>query len=215
MAQAEILFMRHPQTVANTAHILSGRRNVELTELGKTQAKQAAQALVHYKPDVIYSSPLSRCLAIAAPAAQNLGCELIEDRRIIEFDFGVIEGMNTEQIKKSGYSFPWKIDEQGRSCPAPDAESYEEIIARAKAVLKDLCSQHKRIACVTHSGFTHAVFCAALDIDIHNFWDIAVQNVSSQIFIERDDRFKDEPRLVLHALNLSPEELEHKVAERR
>ena len=68
-----ILVMRHPETVANTERFLSGRKDVELTSAGERQLMQAIEAVVAWKPDRVWSSPLLRCQAIAKEAAFRLG----------------------------------------------------------------------------------------------------------------------------------------------
>ena len=73
-----ILFMRHPESVANTQRFFSGRRDVELTEHGVEQRDHAVRALVAFHPDRIWTSPLSRCKDMAQMAATELGipCEV-------------------------------------------------------------------------------------------------------------------------------------------
>ena len=55
-----ILLMRHPETPANTERCFSGRRDVPLTERGERQRDRGVEALVAFRPDRIWCSPLSR-----------------------------------------------------------------------------------------------------------------------------------------------------------
>ena len=106
-----ILFMRHPESVANTQRFFSGRRDVELTEHGVEQRDHAVRALVAFHPDRIWTSPLSRCKDMAQMAASELGipCEVKDD--LAEMDFGILESKRfadaEEILKPYGLTFPW------------------------------------------------------------------------------------------------------------
>lgn len=198
---AQILFMRHPETEGNVAHWYSGRRNVELSDRGAEQCARAIRALVAWQPDVIVSSPLVRCRSIAFGAAICLGLEPIIDDRLIEIDFGAIESMTSSEARAQGLVFPWPVDEDGVSHPVPGGESFEHIEARAQAFLDDVRWLDGRIACVAHGGMMRAIMAAAYGMDLSRFWDMSIDNVTSQIFIEKDGK------LQLSAMGLTPEEV--------
>jgi len=122
--------MRHPETEYNISRKLSGRLDVNLSEKGVGQAQRAARALVAWKPDRIISSPLKRCHAIADPAAAELGLEVIDDERLIEINFGEVEGVVKDTLPEMGLAFPWEIRD-GASVAAPGAESFEDILERS------------------------------------------------------------------------------------
>ena len=88
---SEVLFMRHPETLGNTAHLFSGRRNVELSDRGALQCARAVRALVDWRPDRILTSPLVRCRSIAFGAALCLGIEPEVEERLVEIDFGALQ----------------------------------------------------------------------------------------------------------------------------
>lgn len=195
-----VLFMRHPQTVSNVEHFFSGRLDVGLSELGKRQAAEAADALVAWRPDRIVTSPLSRCHAIADAAAEALGIEVIEDERLIEIEFGAIEGVPVAELSERGFTFPWPIVD-GHSVTAEGGESFEELIARARSFVSWVATQPGKTACVTHGGLTRAVFAAVYDIPVERFWYHVFVNVSSQVFVSNGRH------LVLQTSGLLPAEL--------
>lgn len=196
-----ILLMRHPETVANTIHFYSGRRDVNLTERGELQRQRAVRALIAWEPDRIWCSPLSRCLSIAAPAAEVLGVEVVLEDRLAEIDFGSAEGLTVEQFHELGYEFPWPVVD-GRSQVAPGGESFEALVERGREVLGALAGFDGRTACVTHGGFTRALLAAAFDIDISRYWNlVSIDNVSSQVLSEKNGEY------CLRFLGLSPEEV--------
>ncbi len=195
-----ILFMRHPETEYNISRQLSGRLDVELSEKGREQAARAADALVAWKPDRIISSPLKRCHAIADSAASRLGLEVIDDERIIEINFGEVEGIVKDKLPEMGLAFPWEIRD-GRSIAAEGAESFEDLIARARTFVDYVATLPGKTACVTHGGFTRALYGAVYDEPVELFWNHVVPNVSSQVFVTNGQR------LSLQTAGLTPDEL--------
>ena len=97
-----VLITRHPETVSNVEHFFSGRMDVALTDRGRRQAVQAAEAIAAWRPDRILTSPLSRCRAIADDAAARLGIEPVVDDRLVEIEFGAIEGVRLDKIRELG-----------------------------------------------------------------------------------------------------------------
>lgn len=195
-----VLFMRHPRTVFNDTGLLSGHIDVELSEAGVSQAHRAAAALAAWRPDRILCSPLRRCRAIADEAAAALGQDVIVDERLIELDFGPLEGVEKAALEQQGLSFPWQIVD-GRSVAAPGAETFEQLIERAGHFVDYVATLPGKTACVTHGGFSRAVFAAAYHEPVELFWDRVIPNVSSQVFVSNGRR------LALQTAGLTPEEL--------
>jgi len=84
----ELWLVRHGQTTANVAGLLSGWLDVPLTEQGRTQARLAAQRLAGRRFDGVWSSDLERAVATARLAWG----EPVADRRLREIHFGELEG---------------------------------------------------------------------------------------------------------------------------
>ena len=87
MFEGAFYFLRHGQTEANARGLISGALDVELTTLGREQARTAARALAFEPITAIYSSPLCRARETAEAVARvlrlpvNIVPELIERRR--------------------------------------------------------------------------------------------------------------------------------------
>lgn len=198
-----VLFMRHPETVANTQKFFSGRMDVALSPAGVAQREKGVEALCSFSPDRIFSSPLSRAHDMALMAAERLDvpCVTLED--LIEIDFGPLENVQTNKIHETGLVFPWPIDD-GVSRPPEGAESFEELSARASRVLEALLPMHGRTACVAHGGFLRMLMRVIYDVPMERFWDVHLLNCSS-IFLTSDNK-----TFALGGFNLSPEDvIEH------
>ena len=135
--------MRHPETRENMAGVLSGRIDVDLTPRGEEQMRRAIEAVVAWEPDRIWCSPLSRCRSIAEEAAFRLGIECRVEPGLAEINFGSIQGMRMDAVHELGYDFPWALDADGRSMPAPGAESFEDLLERARDAAEYLRGDQK------------------------------------------------------------------------
>jgi len=196
-----ILLMRHPETPANTERFFSGRRDVPLTERGERQRDRGVEALVAFRPDRIWCSPLSRCHDLAFEAASRLCVPCEERDELIEFDFGALEGTRFVDAASAGHPFPWPLDGEGRSMPAPGAESFEDVAARVDRLQKEMLGLDGRTACVSHGGLLRMFFARAYGIPFDRFWGVHLLNVHSLYFTCTGSE------LQLGGFNLSPEEV--------
>lgn len=91
----KLILMRHGETGDNVLKLVSGQRDIPLTEKGKEQAEAAGAILKSYRIDRVFSSPLQRAfntaaLALKAANIQNIVIELRDE--IIESDSGAFTG---------------------------------------------------------------------------------------------------------------------------
>lgn len=202
-----ILLTRHPETEANVAHTLSGRQDVDLTPAGVEQMYRAIEAVVAWRPERVWTSPLSRCRSIAEEAADRLGvpCEVHDN--LAEIEFGPAQGRPVQWLRDQGYDFPWEIGADGRSRPYPGAESFEGMYARSAALLEELRPLTGRTACVTHGGLTRALLGQLFQAPLTEFWHLRIPNVSSQVLTYDGKAF------ALAALGLAPEEVVRRMEE--
>ena len=75
----QIILVRHGETMANKAQLVLGTSDVPLTELGRDQAKAAAQkiSLMEPSPTFLFSSPYQRAKETAGYISNVIGLETI------------------------------------------------------------------------------------------------------------------------------------------
>ncbi len=95
----KIYFIRHGQSVANEKDIFLGQHNLDLTELGKKQAKIVANYLKDIKVDQIYSSDLTRAYHTAEQTAKLINMPIITDMGLREIDGGLWEEIEFAKLK--------------------------------------------------------------------------------------------------------------------
>ena len=92
-----LILVRHGESELNARNCLVGRLDPALTDLGKRQA-QAAGATLGVVGELLVS-PLTRTQQTAV--LLNTSCELATDERIIEVDYGELDGTPLEAIESS------------------------------------------------------------------------------------------------------------------
>ena len=99
--RTRFILLRHGQTAHSAEHRLSGTSNPELTELGRAQARRAAEALTTLGPiDAIVASPQTRAQQTARAAADALGFDAFETvDGFREINFGDFEGMTRDEAR--------------------------------------------------------------------------------------------------------------------
>ncbi|MFH1694396.1 MAG: histidine phosphatase family protein [Patescibacteria group bacterium] len=165
-----IYLARHGQDEDNLNGILNGRRDNPLTEKGIEQAEEAGSKAKELSLtfDKVYTSPLKRTCKTAEIIAESTNSpepEVLED--LIERDFGVMTGKPTSSIEESCAPDILKTDGITYFLSPEGAETFPDLIERAKKVLSNIKNKHQdgNILLVTHGDFGKMVYAAYYDLD--------------------------------------------------
>lgn len=200
--RTQILFMRHPETLGNMQLRFVGQTNSPLTDKGHEQKEEAIEALCAYKPELIISSPLERCLAIAEVVADSLNQELVVDQRAIEINFGRLEGLSYGEVKRLGLVFPWDEESEERK-EEIGFESLRDVDRRVKSLCEEFANRYEKIAIVTHGGVIRSALSTYFSLSQQAH--IMIENVSSHILEVQGKSF------CLRAYGLYPHELSQRI----
>ncbi len=137
-----LILLRHGQTPASVERLYSGRGNPSLTDLGREQARQAAELLRDTPIDAILSSPLDRARQTADIVNAGRGLTVEPEDGLIETDFGAWEGLSFAAARDSdpGLHARWLGD---TSVAPPGGESFDEVHARVEALLARVIESHR------------------------------------------------------------------------
>ncbi len=126
----KIIFESHSTTTDNEAHISSGWKDVDLSELGLQQSKELGERSVDRNLDAVFCSDLIRAVHSAEIAFGDSNIPIIKDARLRECNYGDLNGAPSEEVDKEK---PQRI-----TTPFPNGESYEQTTQRMKEFLDDL-----------------------------------------------------------------------------
>ena len=170
---SKIFLVRHGQDTDNAEGILNGRRDTELTALGREQAKTVANKLKDDNIQIIYSSPLKRTLQTAKIIAKELNIEeVIIEEGLIEREFGILTGKYLTDMPKYTNKI-LKTEKVNYFLKVEGSEDFPILYKRAKMVLSKLQKNqgNKNILIITHGDIGKMIRAA-----YHNwFWKDALK----------------------------------------
>lgn len=131
----KLILVRHGETEANAKQILQGKDDSKLTSNGVKQAKEAGRNLKNnYGVDLIFCSPLGRCVETLNNILEEYPCEgqIFMSKLIAERDFGEFEGTDSQLID-------WgKIDLENEINKELGVEKMSDLKKRVNLFLEDL-----------------------------------------------------------------------------
>jgi len=125
----KIYFAAHSTTKDNEAHLSSGWKDIELSDLGIQQSKELGERFKNIKLDLICCSDLKRAVDTIRIAFTDK-YQVIVDKRLRELNYGDFNGKASdivEPMKKAHIKEPY-----------PNGESYEQAVARVQIFYKEL-----------------------------------------------------------------------------
>lgn len=151
--KTRLVIVRHAQSESNRARFFAAATNVNLTDLGRRQAKKTAEFLADYTFDRAYSSPMVRVLQTAKPIVAGRGLALEHTPDLREINGGLWEGLPYEEIDRL---YPEDRDLWYHSfgdCVCTGGESVADIDHRVRAIFAKIIAENrgKTVLVATHA----------------------------------------------------------------
>lgn len=169
-----LLLIRHGETDWNKEGRTNGQTNTSLNERGIVQAKKLSLKLKEYHPDIahIYSSDLDRAYCTAQETACVLELEITKLPQLKEMKYGEAEGKarnentiaNEKRIEELKLQYPTRKERWDLRL-FPEAETYNEVLERAKSALLTIAEAHpgEKIAVFSHGRLIKTILSDILD----------------------------------------------------
>ncbi len=161
--------VRHGETFASREHQLCGQRDCDLTERGWLQT-EAIVASCAARGDwrAVYSSPLSRCRAIAEAVSERLHVPFSIEDGLREIDHGSWDGRLEAEIDRTEPQAYADYVAHPGIFAAPGGENGYQVAARALPVIERIRRAHPSgdVLVVSHKATIRIVTCALLGVDI-------------------------------------------------
>lgn len=137
-----MVLLRHGQSVWNAANKFTGWTDVDLSEIGEKEAKNAGKELAEIAIDIVYTSDLKRAQRTAKIAmAQNRASTnppTIQDWRLNERHYGDLQGLDKDETRAKFGAEQVHIWRRSYDIPPPGGESLETCAERTIPALKEL-----------------------------------------------------------------------------
>ena len=138
----KIYMVRHGETQWNTEGRIQGQTNIPLSEVGKNQARLAADRLATVTFDAVYSSDLDRTLETAKIITESTNLKIITNPSLRERFFGIFEGLT---IKEREDTYPELFAQSTKNdvnFAPPEGESIKETSTRMSAAVQTYKEKH-------------------------------------------------------------------------
>ncbi|MBR5637759.1 MAG: histidine phosphatase family protein [Pseudobutyrivibrio sp.] len=160
----KITLIRHGMTPGNLNKCYIGITDEELSDEGISQIKSRS----YPKADIVFSSPLLRCIQTAKLIYPTHEPFIIEELK--ETDFGCFEGKNYKEL--SGVLEYQKWIDSGGELAFPGGESKQEAIDRSLIGFNKLIEKSKdysNISVIAHGGTIMAILQSIFGGDYYSY----------------------------------------------
>jgi 2,3-bisphosphoglycerate-dependent phosphoglycerate mutase len=181
---AQLIFVRHGQSLYNLENRFTGNLDIALTDNGKEQAKAAGKKLASYVFDIAYTSMLIRAQESLQIILNEMKVvvPIIKNKAFNERMYGTLQGLNKEETaKKYGLA---QVEIWRRSydvCP-PGGESlldtYNRVVPYYKTEIEPKLKIGQNVLIVAHGNSLRSLMMYLENI---NSLDIVKVNIATGI----------------------------------
>ena len=147
------IFVRHGKTHFNEINLTQGWCDSPLSKVGIKQVENISKQLEQYQIDKAYTSPLGRAVQTANIILSKKEVEPIYEERFKEVNFGILEGISTELVRKLNIESPdWLEDLDMDYRPYEGEDIHDVILKHHKAVQEIIedCNDNETVLIVGH-----------------------------------------------------------------
>ncbi|WP_020496275.1 histidine phosphatase family protein [Sciscionella marina] len=159
-------FVRHGETVWHKENRYAGGTDVDLTELGESQAEKLAAWSASAGLDAIVVTDLRRSQLTAAPSVEATGLVPRVEPRLREISFGSGEGLTKAEMLERFPEDVRRFHAAPSTNPLPGGEPGARVIARALPAIRELVHEFPdgHLLVVGHSTTNRLLLCEFLGI---------------------------------------------------
>jgi len=194
-----LVLIRHGQSLWNAQNRFTGWTNIDLSEKGEGEAKEAGERLANVKFDVVHTSALMRAQRTAEIIIQNnkISGEIptYKDERLNERHYGSLQGLNKiETAEKYGAE---QVHIWRRSFdiapPGPDGESLEMTAERTLPYFKNNVMKHldegKNVLISAHGNSLRSIVMFIENISKEDIVKLEIQTGVPRTYEYKDNNF--------------------------
>lgn len=192
-----VVLWRHGRTAWNAVNRFQGHSDIDLDDLGRAQARRAAEVLSSLPVDTIVSSDLRRAVDTATVLGEVTGLPVTIDAGLREARAGSWEGLTHHEIAEQDPELfrAWKRD--GSIRPGSTGETRAEVGHRVAAALRHLvlvgpASHDNVIVACTHGGSARAAIGELLGWPVSAWGSLRVLNncAWAALRVDREQRWQ-------------------------
>ncbi len=150
-----------------------GRAELPLSELGQRQAEALGSRVAQgWKPDAIYTSPLSRCVHTGEAIGRATGVQPGPLDDLADTDYGLWQGLTHEEVRARWPEELRTWFEAPDLARIPNGETLADVLVRAMNVLHIVLRQHRgqTVVLVGHDSINRVLLLHSLGLPLSRYW---------------------------------------------
>jgi broad specificity phosphatase PhoE len=166
-----LVLVRHGETLWHRENRYAGTSDVELSPLGRTQARDLAEWATTAALDGVWASPLSRAEETARACAELTDTRLGTDERLRELDFGDAEGLTRPEMEARFPDAARDFQRDPVRHQLPGGEDPVRAAGRFTSCLNEIAERHPtgRVLVVAHSTVIRLTLCALIGVELSRY----------------------------------------------
>ena len=159
------IFVRHGKTHFNEINLTQGWCDSPLSKVGIKQVEDISKQLKQYKIDKAYTSPLGRAVQTANIILRQQEIKPIYEERFKEVNFGILEGISTELVRKLNIESPNWLENLDMDYRPYEGEDIHDVILKHHEAFQEIiedCNEKDTVLIVGHGcslyGFIKSLF---------------------------------------------------------
>ena len=147
------IFVRHGKTHFNEINLTQGWCDSPLSKVGIKQVENISKQLEQYQIDKAYTSPLGRAVQTANIILSKKEVEPIYEERFKEVNFGILEGISTELVRKLNIESPDWLEDLDMDYRPYEGEDIHDVILKHHKALQEIiedCNEKDTVLIVGH-----------------------------------------------------------------
>ena len=147
------IFVRHGKTHFNEINLTQGWCDSPLSKVGIRQVESISKQLEQYQIDKAYTSPLGRAVQTSNIILSKKEVEPIYEERFKEVNFGILEGISTELVRKFNIESPNWLEDLDMDYRPYEGEDIHDVISKHHEALQEIiedCNEKDTVLIVGH-----------------------------------------------------------------
>ena len=161
-----LILIRHGQSIYNLENRFTGWKDVDLTDKGINEAKNASILLKDYTIDIAFTSKLKRAQNTLNIILENLNLSIpiTQNISLNERDYGDLVDQNKAEASVKYGADQVQIWRRSYDVPPPNGESLKDTYDRCIPYFKSILSNDKNIIISAHGNSIRAIVKYLLNI---------------------------------------------------
>ena len=189
----QLILIRHGQSVYNLQNRFTGWKDVDLTDKGIQEAKNASKLLKNYNINAAYTSKLKRAQNTLNIILDHLELKIpvTEDRRLNERNYGNLVNQNKAEASLKYGADQVQLWRRSYDIPPPEGESLKDTYDRCIPYFKTILNVDKNIIISAHGNSIRAIVKYLLDISEEDILKTEIGWCEPWIFTIQDNKVEN------------------------